>query len=96
MRQVARIFLSECPRYLDRIGTALSAGDGTALQIAAHTLKGAVGNLSAGTSFAAASRLEELAWAGNLTDAAAGLTAFTAELDRLRPALRALLAAGNG
>ncbi|HEY1379412.1 MAG TPA: response regulator [Gemmataceae bacterium] len=92
-RQVARLFLNECPRYLDRLRTALAAGDATALQIAAHTLKGAVGNLSAGTSFAAAKRLDELARTGNLADARAGLAALEDELDRLRPVLRVLLAA---
>ncbi len=93
VRQVARLFLNECPRYLDRLRAALAAGDAAALQVAAHTLKGAVGNLSAGTSFAAAKHLEDMARAGNLTDAPAALAALEAELDRLRPALRALLAA---
>jgi two-component system sensor histidine kinase/response regulator len=98
VRQVARLFLSECPRYLDRLRSALANGDGPALRIAAHTVKGTVGNLSAGAAFAAAGHLEELARTGALIDAAEGLKGLEAELDRLRPALRSLLAvrpAGN-
>jgi hypothetical protein len=51
-----------------------------------------VGNLSAGTSFATASRIEDLARVGNLADAPDALDALGDELDRLRPALRALVA----
>ena len=58
----------------------------------AHTLKGSVGNLSACAAFAAAKRLEEAARSGNLAEVRGGLIALETELDRLRPALRELLA----
>jgi HPt (histidine-containing phosphotransfer) domain-containing protein len=91
VRQVARLFLSECPRHLARLRGALAAADAAALQAAIHTLKGSVGNLSAGPAFAAARRLEGLAHAGRLAAAAAALADLERELDRLRPALRALV-----
>jgi signal transduction histidine kinase/DNA-binding response OmpR family regulator len=92
-RQIVRLFLSECPRYVERLQTALTAGDLAGLQSAAHTLKGAVGNLSAGTAYAAAKRLEDLAKAGDRSAAEMSLIALSAELDRLKPALRILLTA---
>jgi signal transduction histidine kinase/DNA-binding response OmpR family regulator/HPt (histidine-containing phosphotransfer) domain-containing protein len=90
--QVARIFLSECPRHLDRLRAALSAGDSAALQAVAHTLKGAVGNLSGAAAHVAAKRLEELARNGRLADSSAALSDLSLELDKLRSALRQLLA----
>jgi HPt (histidine-containing phosphotransfer) domain-containing protein len=92
VRQVARLFLSECPRYLDRMRAALTSGEATGLQTAAHALKGAVGNLGAGTSFVAVKRLEEQARGGNLAAAGVTFDELVTELDRLRPALRGLLA----
>ena len=56
--QVARLFLSECPRHLDRLRAALNAGDAAGLQSAAHTIKGTVGNLSGGEAYVAAKTLE--------------------------------------
>ncbi len=95
VRQVAKLFLCECPRYLQRLRDALQRADAADLQFAAHALKGATGNLSAAPSAAAARRLEDQARAGRLDAAAEALTALEAELDRLRPALRALLAGSS-
>jgi HPt (histidine-containing phosphotransfer) domain-containing protein len=91
-RQVARLFLGECPRYLERLRSAAAAGDAAALHAAAHMIKGSVGNLSAGPSYAAAKRLDDFARAGDLAAAAKALGELIGELDRLRPALRGLLA----
>jgi HPt (histidine-containing phosphotransfer) domain-containing protein len=91
VRQVARLFLSECPRYLDRLRAAQLTADAAALEFAAHALKGSVGNLGGGPAYAAARRVEELAKAGRLDDATAALADLERELDRFRPALRELL-----
>jgi CheY-like chemotaxis protein len=91
VRQIARLFLSECPRYLRGLHAALEQADAAALRSAAHTLKGAVGNLSATPAYGAARRLEELARDGRCDAAESALRDLEAELDRLRPALRALL-----
>jgi CheY-like chemotaxis protein len=90
--QVARLFLSECPRYVDALRTALAQADAAAVRAAAHTLKGAVGNLSATPAYEAARRLEDLAHDGRLDAAGPALHALEAELDRLRSALRDLMA----
>src|SRR5262249_10220003 len=72
-----------------RLRAGLAAGDAAALREAAHTFKGAVGNLSAGAAFDAVRRLEAAAAPpGRPQDAAAALDALEAELDRLPPALR--------
>jgi signal transduction histidine kinase/CheY-like chemotaxis protein/HPt (histidine-containing phosphotransfer) domain-containing protein len=94
--QVARLFLSECPRHLARSRAAMDSGDSAALQSAAHTLKGAVGNLSGGAAYLATTRLEDLAREGRLADCPAALSELSAELDRLRVNLRALLAEKRG
>jgi CheY-like chemotaxis protein len=92
VRQIARLFLSECPRYVDGLRAALAQADAAALRAAAHTLKGAVGNLSATPAYEAARRLEDLAHDGQLDAAGPALQALETALDRLRPALRDLLA----
>jgi signal transduction histidine kinase/DNA-binding response OmpR family regulator len=92
VRQIARLFLNECPRYLERLRAAASAGDTEGLHAAAHTLKGSVGNLSAGAAHAAVRRLEVAARAGDPAAAQAALAVVEAALDQLRPSLRELLA----
>src|SRR4051812_42344252 len=69
VRDIAAIFVAECPGYVARLRAALRAGDGRAAGVAAHTLKGAVGNLSAGAAFAVAQHLDELARAGRIVEA---------------------------
>jgi signal transduction histidine kinase/DNA-binding response OmpR family regulator len=92
VRQIARLFLSECPRYVDGLRAALALADAVALRAAAHTLKGAVGNLSATPAYEAARRLEDLAHEGRLDAARPALHTLETELDRLRSAVRDLLA----
>ena len=69
-REVFTLFQQDGPVYLARIRSAIDAGDATALQAAAHALKGAAGNLSAGPTADAARELELLAQSGDLTRAA--------------------------
>jgi HPt (histidine-containing phosphotransfer) domain-containing protein len=92
VRQIVRLFLSECPRHISALRSAFDRADASALRIAAHTLKGTVGNLSASAAYQAARKLEDLGRAGRLDTAGAALRDLEVELDRLRPALRVLLA----
>ena len=71
MDDVIRVFLEDLPGRLGAIHDAVSARDADALRAAAHALKGAAGNLSAGSLFAAASVLERVA-AESRMDAAEG------------------------
>jgi CheY-like chemotaxis protein len=59
--EVAQAFLHDCPARLAEIGTAIAARDRNAIRAAAHTLKGAAGNLFAGPVIACATGLESMA-----------------------------------
>ena len=58
MKELAGLFLGECPQRMADIRRAIDARDGPALQRAAHYLKGSVGNFAAGRASAAAEQLE--------------------------------------
>jgi two-component system, sensor histidine kinase and response regulator len=70
LRELAEIFINECPKYLSDIYEAISAGDANALQRSAHTLKGSRGNFSTKDAHAPALQLETLGRAGSLDGAA--------------------------
>jgi two-component system sensor histidine kinase/response regulator len=69
LKELAGIFLQECPRMLDAIRAALRAADLKALESAAHTLKGSVGNFAVPGPWETAQRLELLAKSGQLSGA---------------------------
>jgi two-component system sensor histidine kinase/response regulator len=69
LKELAGIFLQECPRMLEEIRSALRAADSKALEIAAHALKGSVGNFAMPDPWETAQRLELLAKSGRLSGA---------------------------
>jgi two-component system sensor histidine kinase/response regulator len=69
LKELAGIFLQECPKMLDEIREALRASDYKALERAAHTLKGSVGNFAMPGPWETAQRLELLAKSGLLSGA---------------------------
>ena len=69
LKELAGIFLQECPRMLDEIRAALGAADAKALERAAHTLKGSVGNFAMPGPRETAQSLESLAESGDLSGA---------------------------
>jgi two-component system sensor histidine kinase/response regulator len=69
LKELAGIFLQECPAMLGGIREALRAGDSKALERAAHTLKGSVGNFAMLSPWETAERLELLAKSGQLSGA---------------------------
>jgi len=71
MTDVIRVFLEDLPMRLGAIKSAVTARDAEALRTAAHALKGAAGNLSAGGLFEAARVLERVG-AESRMDAAEG------------------------
>jgi two-component system sensor histidine kinase/response regulator len=87
LKEIAELFLAECPRYLQEIGDALHAADAGTLGRAAHTLKGAVGNFVAAPAFEAAFALERLARAGDLDGSAEAFAAVRREVEHLQAAL---------
>jgi len=87
-REVARIFSSSAPGYVEAIRTAVTAGEANAVRQVAHKLKGAAANLALPLLEESARMIESCAKSGNLENAGLHLP----ELDkRLADALAALL-----
>jgi signal transduction histidine kinase/DNA-binding NarL/FixJ family response regulator len=82
--RLTQLFAQHAPRLLAAVGDALDRSDVAGLANAAHTLKGAVGNLPARAAFDAAERLETLARAGNLREARIAYRVCEQEIADLR------------
>ena len=90
MKEIAEMFLEESPVLMDTMREALDRGDSGALERAAHTVKGSVGNFAAESAFQAAQRVEQIGRDGNMVEAEEAYRALEEELERLKPALTAL------
>lgn len=90
LREIAVLFLIECPRIMADIRAALETGNAAALERAAHSLKGSVGNFGARQAFDAALRLEAIGRSRDLSLAAAAFEDLAAAMDSLHPSLVAL------
>jgi two-component system sensor histidine kinase/response regulator len=90
LKEIAEMFLEESPIIMGKIEDALRCGDSNALERAAHTVKGSVGNFAAKPAFQAAQRVEQIGRDGNMGEAQEAFRALEAELERLKPALAAL------
>jgi CheY-like chemotaxis protein/HPt (histidine-containing phosphotransfer) domain-containing protein len=90
LRELAGLFLVECPRRFAEVREAVAQADAAKLRLAAHTLKGTVGSFAATAAGEAAERLEAMGQRGDLTGAAEAVATLETELARLRPALAAL------
>jgi CheY-like chemotaxis protein/HPt (histidine-containing phosphotransfer) domain-containing protein len=91
LRNIVELFLDEAPKLLWEIGDAVTRRDREALERAAHTLKGSVGNFHASTVVEAALRLETMGREGNFVGAQEALAALESETARLKPALITLV-----
>ena len=87
LREIVALFLADYPKLLATIQAAVAESNAEALYVAAHTLKGAVGNIVAKKAFDAALRLEQLSEQGDLAQAPEVLAALEKELLRLKEAL---------
>ena len=86
--EVIQLFLEDCPAQLTVIKAAIDSGDAEGLRTAAHTLKGAAGNMSAKKLFEAAMTLERLGAAGRIEAARAAWRTLSAEAVQVMDALR--------
>ena len=84
LKEIAVLFLENYQAWLEELRKAGSAGDGDALQRAAHGLKGSVANFGAHDAVAASVRLENLGRSGNLSGVEESLAALDAALETLR------------
>jgi CheY-like chemotaxis protein/HPt (histidine-containing phosphotransfer) domain-containing protein len=91
LRELAGLFLDECPRMLGEVRAALDQGDAVRLRRAAHSLRGAVTHFGAAAAEAAAGRLEALATADDPGVREEACQALEQEIHKLKPALAALV-----
>lgn len=96
LEEVAKLFLESAPELLADIHQAVLGRNAQALQHAAHTLKGSVGNFGAKAVFEAAFRLEKMGRTGELTGVDDAFAVLEAEMERLTPALVALAGKETG
>jgi HPt (histidine-containing phosphotransfer) domain-containing protein len=90
LQELIGLFFDEIPGLLSTIQETITQCDAKALERAAHTLKGAVGNFSAQGAYAAALRVEMIGRSGDLTHVAEAYVELEKEIARLSEALIAL------
>ena len=77
----------EIPRLMMAIREAVAGGNAAELQLAAHTLKGAIRYFASGQGFEQVRRLEKMGQDKNLEGAQESLASLEAEVRLLTPAL---------
>jgi CheY-like chemotaxis protein len=87
LRDIAVIFLAQCPKHLEKIRAAISKEDPKALESSAHAMKGMAANLLAHAVVEAASKLEEIGRTGSVTGSNNALALLEEELGKLQLAL---------
>jgi len=90
LKELVELFLDECPKMMGNIQASLARRDAPALQRAAHTLKGSVGNFCATPAFEAAYRLEQMGRQGDLSEGEAAWAVLEREVERLSAQLESL------
>ena len=91
LKEIAEIFLDQCPEAISDIRSATETGNAEALERAAHSLKGSIGNFGAQNAYDAALRLEMMGRQGELAGATSALEELESALNRLAPALSRLV-----
>jgi len=82
-------FLQECPERMESMRQALASGETTAVDHAAHAIKGSSANLGACAIQEMARMVEEMARTNQLKDAGAFVGRLETEITRLQEHLRA-------
>jgi|ERR1700674_178108 two-component system, sensor histidine kinase and response regulator len=84
------LFKKDSARHLATLQGALDKGEADTLRRAAHTLRGACGNLAVPLAAAAALELEQMGSVGDLSKAREVLAQLKIEMDRALPILEEL------
>ncbi len=87
LREVAGIFLLDCPRAMGEIRDAISQGDAKRLEREAHSLKGAAASFGADPVVGVALALEMIGRRGQLAEAPAKFAELEEGLRQLEPEL---------
>jgi two-component system sensor histidine kinase/response regulator len=87
-RELAGMFLEDCPISMSEIRAAMAGRDGPALKLAAHTLKGSAGAFQDKEAIAAASRMEMVGRDDDWVHAETAGLVLTSEIDRLMASLK--------
>jgi two-component system, sensor histidine kinase and response regulator len=82
--ELVELYLDSSPRLLAEIESGVKQQNAATVRSAAHTLKGALQNLSADTAANVALQLEQLGRRGDLHDAKSSLSALKHELERIQ------------
>jgi PAS domain S-box-containing protein len=93
LEEMGQVLLDECPKLRAELREAVGSQDTARLKLAAHTIKGAVGNFAARLVFEAALRLETLARDGNFSVIAEAHAVLEKELERFLPVLVSMVGA---
>jgi len=90
LREIAVLFMEECPRAVAEIQVAVATGDATKLENAAHALKGSVANFGARGAVEAAFHLEQMGRANQMSEAGGMLGKLESALSAVCTELAAL------
>ena len=88
LAELLEIFLGECREMMAAVQSAVDAGDANRIERSAHSLKGALLNISAEAAAERALQLEQVGCAGELELASSLLDDLQEEIQRLEPELR--------
>ena len=91
LREIGGLFLQDAPRLLADIRNAVIRADALALEHAAHTLKGSVGNFGARLAFDTAMALEQMGRQGDFARAHESFALLEQQVNLLGPALETLM-----
>ena len=90
LNEIVELFLAECPKLVSNIKEAIAKQDSKTLEYAAHTLKGAVGNLAASATYDCAQELENMGRNDTLSGVEIAYQELEKNIERLKPVLTAL------
>jgi CheY-like chemotaxis protein len=90
-QEIANLFLENLPGYLTQIKEEIARGDANALEQAAHSLKGSMGNFGARRAYEAVYFLERLGAEGKVGQAEEALTELRNELNTLESEMKSAL-----
>jgi len=94
-KEITGLFLENLPDSISQIRAAIAGNNSNTLNMAAHSLKGSVGNFGKNRVFEAAYQLEVMGRKGELAEANTALSELEEELKKLESAMRKVLSGGE-